>query len=77
MSEPNRFNLPDPKDDLFNDKMVEVMRQVIEKSNKQTLDMQPVTTPKEQLQIGSIYFDSVDHKLKIITKDGTKVVKYE
>jgi len=70
------FNFPTPDDPNFNQKVLELLKNLFDKSDKKTLDLSPIITPQEGNQIGTIWFDSSDETIKVNTSIGVKTVQY-
>jgi len=71
------FNFPDKNDPDFADKMVNLVKELFEKNDSGIKSNPPITVPTEGLQIGSMYFDKNEEKIKVNTSSGIKTLKYE
>lgn len=71
------FNFPNEDDPSFNKKVISMLKQLFEKVESQTKFLDPITTPTDPTPVGTNWLDSSDHKLRVMTPDGIKVVKYE
>lgn len=77
MATKREFNLPDKDDPDFADKVVGLIRQLFEGSEKSIQNFTPISDPEEGTQIGSVWFDINSGKFKAMTADGIKILKYE
>lgn len=72
-----QFNIPSPDDPDYKSKVHTLLKELYESQDRNVKDFTPIKTPEEGLQIGSIWFDSAEHKFKVNTPDGVKTLKYE
>lgn len=72
-----KFNLPDPKDENFNQKIVDLLTELFDDGESDVHNFRPIATPTEGLQIGSVWFDSSDGKLKANTSAGVKTFTFD
>lgn len=71
------YNFPDKDDPDFSDKLSLALKDLFDKADSNVKNFSPISSPEEGLQIGSIWFDETDEKLKVNTSSGVKVLKYE
>ena len=77
MAESEKFNIPDKLDPEHAGKISELVRQLFELQGRDVKNLKPIETPDGTKQIGDMWYDAFDNKLRVNTPDGVKIVKYE
>lgn len=72
-----QFNLPTEDDPQFNTKIIDLLNELFDRAEADTKDFKPISAPTEGTQVGSMYYDTADDKIKVVTPSGVKIVKYE
>lgn len=66
------FNIPDDIDP----RLKTLLGSIFDKLEKDTLDLKPVSTPQEGLQVGSIWYDESDNTVKVNTPNGVRTLQF-
>ena len=73
-----RYNIPDKNDPQWGHKVTDLIRTLFESADNPIKNLQPLNKPPDEgVQIGDIWYDNVEHKLKVNTVSGVKTVKFE
>lgn len=77
MSDDIRYNLPDKDDPEYRGKVVDLLRTLFDQTGGDKKNFIPVKNPDENLQVGDVWYNSEDNKMRVNTPDGVKIIKYE
>lgn len=77
MATKREFNLPDKDDPDFADKVVGLIRQLFEGSEKNIQNFTPISNPEEGTQIGSMWYDRDSDKITVVTPSGIRTLKFD
>lgn len=74
---PIEYALPEKDDPQFQEKLLIALRNITDELNRPARTFTPIKPPEDGNQHGDVFFDTNDNKLKVVTPNGTQVVKYE
>lgn len=72
-----KFNLPNKEDPDFQDKLIQLIKDLFEQNESSIKNFIPITAPEEGLQVGSMYFDTEAQKFKVNTSTGIKTISFD
>jgi hypothetical protein len=77
MSQVQEFNLPNKDDPDFADKLVSSIQRLFESSESSIKALTPLNSDPDNSSVGDIWFDRASGKVKVMTDEGIKTLKFE
>ena len=72
-----KFNLPNSDDPDAMSKIITLMESLFGTLDQDIKELNPISSPEDDVSVGSFYFDKADGKIKVKTDAGIKILKYE